>query len=117
MECGHQKLNHILIITWLVQTVNLDTQQDEGYDSLDEEIVQWQTNEQIKQQVKQNKYPTIKRMNERMKLMSEASVLYKVILTIESKTKNTDCTKTDRVLKYLFLRNERKEKIHEKIIK
>ena len=49
--------------------------------------------------------------------MSEASVLYKVILTIESKTKNTDCTKTDRVLKYLFLRNERKEKIHEKIIK
>ena len=96
MECGHQKLNHILIITWLVQTVNLDTQQDEGYDSLDEEIVQWQTNEQIKQQVKQNKYPTIKRMNERMKLMSEASVLYKVILTIESKTKNTDCTKTDR---------------------
>ena len=49
--------------------------------------------------------------------MSEASVLYKVILTIESKTKNTDYTKTDRVLKYLFLRNERKEKIHEKIIK
>ena len=52
MECGHQKLNHIFIITWLVQTVNLDTQQDELYDSLDEEIVQWQRNEQIKQQVK-----------------------------------------------------------------
>ena len=33
---------------------------------------------------------------DRQKLMSEASVLYKVILTIESKTKNTDCTKTDR---------------------
>ena len=34
---------------------------------------------------------------DQQKLMSEASVLYKVILTIESKTKNTDCTKTDRV--------------------
>ena len=33
---------------------------------------------------------------DRQKLMSEASVLYKVILKIESKTKNTDCTKTDR---------------------
>ena len=65
MECGHQKLNHILIITWLVQTVNLDTQQDEGYDSLDEEIVQWQRNEQIKQQVK-NQYPAIERMKKRM---------------------------------------------------
>lgn len=47
--------------------------------------------------------------------MSEASFLYKVILTIESETKDTDCTKKDSLLKYLFLRNERKEKIHEKI--
>lgn len=66
MECGHQKLNHIFIITWLVQTVNLDTQKDEWYDSLDEEIVQGQRNKQIRQQVKQNKHPIIERMNERM---------------------------------------------------
>ena len=47
---------------------------------------------------------------DRQKLMSEASFLYKVILTIESETKDTDCTKKDSLLKYLFLRNERKEK-------
>ena len=52
---------------------------------------------------------------DRQKLMSEASFLYKVILTLESETKDTDCTKKDSLLKYLFLRNERKEKIHEKI--
>ena len=46
--------------------MNLDTQKDEWYDSLDEEIVQGQRNEQIRQQVKQNKHPIIERMNERM---------------------------------------------------
>ena len=34
---------------------------------------------------------------DRQKLMSEASFLYKVTLTIESETKDTDCTKKDRV--------------------
>ena len=34
---------------------------------------------------------------DRQKFMSEASFLYKVILTIESETKDTDCIKTDRV--------------------
>ena len=34
---------------------------------------------------------------DRQKLMSESSFLYKVTLTIESETKDTDCTKKDRV--------------------